>query len=122
MAWIAFRDACSPVSLINNAFLDRRHFGERECVPANMISLSFPFPILTKNDFCTPLSSLDVNLKVEENPLPPWEANLVASGSRESDCRIAGSISRLIWVDILGTSRQKRKQLTNVLLFPTSSR
>lgn len=32
-----------------------------------------------------------VSLKVEEKPLPPWEAMVVVAGSRDKALRIAGS-------------------------------
>ena len=61
-------------------------------LPANMISLSFPFPCFTKNSFSSPSLPLLVILKVDAKPLPPCEAIVVVATSSESALRIAGSI------------------------------
>jgi hypothetical protein len=61
-------------------------------LPANIISLSFPFPCFTKNSFSSPSLPLLVILKVDAKPLPPCEAIVVVAASSESAWRIAGSI------------------------------
>jgi hypothetical protein len=62
-----------------------------EGIPVNMISLSFPFPVLTKNNFSCPSLSVLVILNVEANPLPPCEAMVVDAASSERALTIAGS-------------------------------
>ena len=59
-------------------------------VPANMISLSFPFPVFTKNSLSFPSTTL-VTLLVKAKPEPPWALTVVFEASKERAFRIAGS-------------------------------
>ena len=59
-------------------------------IPANMYSLSFPFPVFTKNSFSLP-STIEVTFPVKAKPDPPCAANVVVAASKERALTIAGS-------------------------------
>ncbi len=78
-------------------------------LPANMISLSLPFPCFTKNSFSPPSIPLLVILKVDAKPLPPCEAIVVVAASSESAWIIAGSILDAMIYDF-GSSQHSLKK------------
>ena len=79
-----------------------------EIIPVNIISLSLPFPVLTKNSFSSPSLFLLVILNVDAKPLPPCEAIVVDAASSERALTIAGSSFGAIFrMVILGWLRLK---------------